>query len=130
MSDLTQRIRSEANIADRPGQLDRLNRIADEVDDALMATARLVEDQRDRIEALLLSLRICAEERRELAALREDRADLRAKVEALRDEAYRTSAWNDLDVGQLTAYRKVLALFDGPTGVNPADPVFGHDHGQ
>jgi hypothetical protein len=80
---LTARIRSEANIADRPGQLDRLSKIADEVDDALMAQARLTEDQRDRIAQLQLSLRICASERQELTALREDWADLRAKVEAL-----------------------------------------------
>lgn len=80
MADLTDRIRSEANIADRPGQLDRLNRVADEVDDALTAQARQVEALRDRVEQLLLSLRICAEERRELYALREDRDDLRAQV--------------------------------------------------
>lgn len=48
MPDLSDLIRSEANIADRPGQMDRLNRLADMVDDALAETRRRALGEAER----------------------------------------------------------------------------------
>jgi len=61
-------------------------------------------------------------------------ADLRAEVQVMKDEAGQallhaetTDEVTAASVG-ISVLDDVLDLFDG--GVNPPDPIFGHDHGQ
>ena len=100
---LADRIRTEAYIADRPGQMGRLEAIADELADA---------------EEIIRADEV---ERRFGWVTQEDArawflADLRAAVEALRDESARelgsNLSRNEISerVGEDTAYAAVLAL--------------------
>jgi hypothetical protein len=80
MKELVKALRSEARIADRPGQYDRLNEIADQL-----------KKQEELIRADERSRPLARDERRSLAAVYGYEAallDLRAKVEALPGDLY------------------------------------------
>ena len=94
MRDLADRIRSEATIADRPGQLDRLHQIANEVQqlESLIRADERKQIVAEYVPVLMEHLRVLA--------------DLRAKVEALPEPI------DTLSISSI-ARADVLALLEG-----------------
>lgn len=92
MNDLIERLRSEAEISDRPGQYDRLNELADEFAAILEATLKEVKHLAASEKTCR---RIANEKTLEAMALREALAALKAENERLREAL--KDADNELD---------------------------------